>query len=302
MAIETSLIIITRDRAALLEGALGSLERQTLPLDEILVIDNPPTSATADVVRAFERSLPVRYVPEPRCGYGAARNRGVREASGRILLFLDDDCRADPDWAQTLVREIKNREAEIVGGSRVCIQRGLAAHLDYLSTDAPVLHPRRPRGRASHLSTSNLAVLREVVERVGPFDEALTMCEDRDFCARARALGYRLLYAPQARVEHEAPIRSFSNYFQKMEHYGLGTAQYFLKYRREEPLARIFPQAPQWRLLLLPVYAVLGTAYLVMKNLRHRPDALLFSPLLLLGQFFWHWGSYQAARQASRSC
>lgn len=302
MVIETSLIIITRDRAALLERALRSLERQTLRLDEILVIDNPPTPGTAEVVRAFEHSLPVRYVPEPRCGYGAARNRGVREARGRALLFLDDDCRADPQWAETLVRELKDGAAEIVGGSRVCIQPGLAAHLDYLSTDAPVLHPRRPRGAASHLSTSNLALLREVVERVGPFDEALAMCEDRDFCARARALGFRVLYAPAARVEHQAPIHSFSSYFQKMRRYGLGTAQYFLKYRREEPLARIFPRAPQLRLLLLPVYAVLGTAYLVMRNLRHRPDALLFSPLLLLGQFFWHWGSYQAVRQPSSSC
>lgn len=299
---ETSLIIITRNRARLLERALQSLQGQTYPVEEIIVVDNGPSDATAEVARAFASSLPIRYVSESRPGYGVARNRGVKEAQGRIVLFLDDDCRPQPPWAQILVGELKAGTAEMVGGARVCTQKGLPSLLDYLSTDAPVLHPSRPRRPATHLSTSNLALLREVSERVGEFDETLVMCEDRDFCVRARKHGFRLFYLPEACVEHEPPIHTFRDYLVKMEHYGYGTAQYFLKHRNDERLARLFPPRPGWRLLLLPVYALLGTAYLVLKNLPYRPDAALLSPLLLFGQFSWHLGSYRAARQAVIPC
>ena len=298
MAIDTSLIIITRHRPALLAKALGSLPCQTRPLDEIVIVDNGPSEATAETVRAFAGSLPVRYVAEPRAGYGAARNCGLRNARGRVLMFIDDDCVADPDWARILLERLESGAAEIVGGSRVCTQPGLAARLDYLSTDAPVLHPARPGGPAAHLSTSNLAVPAEVARRVGPFDETLAMCEDRDFCARARALGFRILYEPRARVAHRPPLERFGQYLARMRQYGFGTAQYFLRHPGEG-LAWVFPRSAVWRALLLPLLALAGTGYLVMKNLRHRSDALPLSPLLFVGQLFWHWGGYQACRGGS---
>ncbi len=299
MPVETSLIIITRHRPALLAEALASIGRQERRVDDVVVVDNGPSEATAEAVSRFQGSLPVRYFAEPRRGYGIARNCGVSEARGRVLLFLDDDCLADRDWTRTLLADLESGAADIVGGSRICTRPGLAAHLDYLSTDAPVLDPGRARGPASHLSTSNLAMRRTVSERVGPFDEQLSMCEDRDFCARARAQGFRLLYDPAARVAHQPPLHGFSDYLHKMEQYGLGTSQYFLKHREEEPLARIFPRSAAARLLMLPALAAMGTAYLVAKNLRHRPEAIALSPLLLLGQFFWHWGGYLATREVS---
>lgn len=295
MAVETSVIIITRHRPALLAQALGSLQRQTRPLDEIVVVDNGPSEATAGTVGGFAGSLPVRYVVEPRTGYGAARNCGVRNARGRVLMFIDDDCLAGRDWARTLLDHLERGTADIVGGSRTCIQPGLAARLDYLSTDAPVLHPARPAGPAPHLSTSNLAMPADVSRRVGPFDETLSMCEDRDFCARARALGLRIWYEPRARVDHQPPIERFGQYLGRMRHYGLGTSEYFLR-RPGEGLAWVFPRSAGLRALLLPLFSVAGTAYLVIKNLPYRPDALLWSPLLLVGQLFWHWGGYEACK------
>jgi len=280
---------------------LEGLTRQTRPPCEILIVDNGPTQATSAAVCRFSQKLPIRLVVEPRRGYGAARNRGLAEAAGELVYFLDDDCVPEPDWAEILWRAAASGEADLIGGSRINGQNGLAARLEYLSTDGPTLAPALARNAARHLSTSNLILRREVAVRTGTFSESLVMCEDRDFTVRARRLGFRLLFEPAARVHHYPPVRSFRNYLGKMRHYGFGTSQYFLRWRKEEPLARLFPVSPAARLALLPALAAAGAGYLVARNLPHRPDAILLSPLLLAGQLWWHWGGFEAMREERRN-
>ena len=303
MAVESSLIIITLNRAALLRRTLEGLVRQTRPVSEVIVVDNGPARDTAEAAEAFREKLRVRYVAEPRRGYGPARNRGLAEATGGILYFLDDDCVADPDWAEALSKPLESGEADLAGGSRRIGQPGLAARLEYLSTDGPVMAPGLKRGPARHLSTSNLILRREVAEKVGRFDESLAMCEDRDFTTRARLAGFRLLFEPAARVTHFPPTRGISQYLSRMRHYGFGTSQYFLRWRDEERLARLFPRSAVARLLLLPALAAAGAGYLVASNLPQCPAAILATPLLLAGQVWWHWGGYQAMREErNRTC
>lgn len=288
----SSLIVITLNRAALLERTLAGLSRQTRPIDEVIVVDNGPTADTERVAASFT----ARYVPEPRRGYGHARNRGLAEASGAIIYFLDDDCVPEPDWSDVLWNVLNSGDADLASGSRVPGQPGLAARLEYLSTDGPVLSPNIAAGPARHLSTSNLILRRDVITKVGCFDTTLTMCEDRDFTTRARMLGLRLRYEPKARVTHYPEIYRLSNYLEKMRHYGTGTSQYFRRWREEEPIGRLFPASPSARLLLLPALAAAGTAYLVARNLPQNPDAVPLSPLLFVGQLWWHFGGFEAAR------
>jgi GT2 family glycosyltransferase len=294
----TSLIIITLNRATLLERTLEGLARQLRKIDEIIVVDNGPTRDTADVVC----SAGARYVPEPRRGYGHARNRGLAEARGDVIYFLDDDCVPEPDWSDILWNVLNSGDADLASGSRTPGQKGLAARLEYLSTDGPVLSPGLAAGPARHLSTSNLILRRDVIEKVGCFDTMLTMCEDRDFTTRARKLGFRLRYEPQARVTHYPAIHGLSDYLGKMRHYGNGTSQYFRRWRDEEPLARLFPANPALRLLMLPALSAAGTAYLVARNLPRCPDAVPLSPLLFVGQICWHWGGFEAMRMEKRAC
>lgn len=289
----TSLIIITLNRSTLLERTLQGLAQQSRPIDEIIVIDNGPSRDTEQVAC----SSGARYVPEPKRGYGHARNRGLKEARGEAIYFLDDDCVPGPDWSQILWNVLESGAADLVGGSRAPGQPGLAARLEYLSTDGPVLSPAIAAAPARHLSTSNLILRREVIEKTGCFDTELTMCEDRDYTTRARKLGFRLRYEPRARVTHYPAIHGFSDYLGKMRHYGAGTSQYFRRWRDEEPLARLFPVNPALRLLMLPGLAAAGTGYLVARNLPQNPDAVPLSPLLFIGQLCWHWGGYEAMRK-----
>jgi GT2 family glycosyltransferase len=294
--VTSSLIIITLNRAALLQRTLQGLARQTRQIDEIIVIDNGPTRDTEQVVSTFT----ARYVPEPRRGYGNARNRGLSEAGGDVIYFLDDDCVPEPDWADVLWNVLDSGAADLASGSRTPGQPGLAARLEYLSTDGPVLSPALTAGPARHLSTSNLILRREVVTKTGCFDATLSMCEDRDFTTRARKLGFRLRYEPKARVTHYPAIHRVPEYLAKMRHYGTGTSQYFRRWSDEETLAGLFPASPAARFILLPALAAAGTAYLVARNLPQNPDAIPLSPLLFVGQLWWHWGGFEAMRMEQR--
>lgn len=271
------------------------------PIDEVILVDNGPAADTRRSVELFDRELPVRYISEPQRGYGMARNRGLAEARGSVIYFLDDDCVPEPDWSDVLWNILASGQADVASGSRAPGQPGLAARLEYLSTDGPVMSPRLAAGPARHLSTSNLILRREVVETVGCFDTTLTMCEDRDFTTRARQLGFRLHYEPKARVTHYPSLGGLSDYLAKMRHYGTGTSEYFLRWHDQEPLARMFPTSPPARLLALPALAAAGTAYIVARNLPHHPDALPLAPLLFFGQLWWQWGGFEAMRDARRA-
>ena len=97
-----SAVLVTRDRADLLRGALEGLCRQTLARSafEVVLIDNGSADGTRDVAADFRPRLPLRYSRRRGGGVSPARNHGISLARGRILLFLDDGEVAGPDLLQ----------------------------------------------------------------------------------------------------------------------------------------------------------------------------------------------------------
>lgn len=107
-AAQISVIIPTRNRGAVLERCLECLARQdgkSFGL-EVIVVDDCSSDETADRVARLVPSLhlPVRFFRQPKpSGANAARNRGVREARGEIVVFLDDDAFVPDGWLQALL-------------------------------------------------------------------------------------------------------------------------------------------------------------------------------------------------------
>jgi glycosyltransferase involved in cell wall biosynthesis len=99
-----SVVVVTKDRPRELARLLGSLARQTARPHEVIVVDNGSGPAAASAAAPFRDSLPLRLVTETAPGIPAARNRGIHEARGDLVLFIDDDCEADPRWVERLVR------------------------------------------------------------------------------------------------------------------------------------------------------------------------------------------------------
>lgn len=87
-----SVIIPTFNNAVMLATTLLAFERVQFPEStELIVVDNNSTDDTADTVKSFLVRLPVRYAFEPNKGVSAAKNRGLRMAGGKLLIFTDDD-------------------------------------------------------------------------------------------------------------------------------------------------------------------------------------------------------------------
>ena len=115
---------MTRDRPEHLERLLLSLERQILPPDEVVVVDNASVRSYADLRARFEGRLTLRWVEESRPGIPTARNTGIRAATGDVVLFTDDDCEAEPAWVERLVRPFyRNPHIGAVGGETLSARR-----------------------------------------------------------------------------------------------------------------------------------------------------------------------------------
>ncbi|XGB41395.1 MAG: glycosyltransferase [Nodosilinea sp. LVE1205-7] len=116
-----SIIIPTLNRYQLLKSAIDSCCQQDFPSGdyEILVIDNGSTDKTKEVVFQLIHSYPnhsIRYFLEPIPGLLSGRHRGAIEANGEILVYIDDDIQASPQWLKSIQSTMENSEIQLLGG------------------------------------------------------------------------------------------------------------------------------------------------------------------------------------------
>jgi len=116
-----TVLICTYNQAESLATVLDCLSQQRLADPdrvELIVVDNNSRDDTAQVCAQREAVMPFsfRYVFEPRQGLSVARNRGVAEAAGDIVIFTDDDARIPDDWLQSYVEAYDASDADCVYG------------------------------------------------------------------------------------------------------------------------------------------------------------------------------------------
>jgi glycosyltransferase involved in cell wall biosynthesis len=118
-----SVIVCTHNRPYLLAKALESLLKQTLDkaLYEIIVIDNASTDETIQLAQNFQSKHPECHMVlarEGRLGLGHARNKGLQQAHGEYIAFMDDDARANIDWLEQALHCFKQVKPTpvVIGG------------------------------------------------------------------------------------------------------------------------------------------------------------------------------------------
>jgi succinoglycan biosynthesis protein ExoM len=114
-----TLAVLTYRRPGDLAELLPVLSRQAAdsPADvDILVVDNDPAAGARAQVAAEPSSAPLRYAHEPAPGIANARNRALDEATGDLLVFIDDDERPTPTWLASLLTQYRlHRPVAVVG-------------------------------------------------------------------------------------------------------------------------------------------------------------------------------------------
>lgn len=119
-----SILIPTRNRSKFLSIALSSILDQEFHLDsfEVIVIDNGSSDNTQDVIRSFqERFFNLISIIEKEPGLHSGRHAGLKTAKGDILVFVDDDIEAFPNWLFSIYRAFIDPNVVLVGGN--CIPK-----------------------------------------------------------------------------------------------------------------------------------------------------------------------------------
>ena len=178
-----SVIVPTYNRAAYLQEALESIFQQTLPPAEIIVVDDGSTDDTEDVVQRTRK--PVRFYRQEHKGVAAARNLGLRMATGDLIAWLDTDDLWETEFLSTLVSLLLDHP-ELDG-----VYCGLT-HMDVAGKNLPTpeLQVVAPQHLYSALIESDFIVTpafvahRRCYDQVGPFDPEFRICEDYDMWLR----------------------------------------------------------------------------------------------------------------------
>lgn len=199
-----SVIIPHLNQPEFLRACLESLGRQDWPAErtEIIVVDNGSRELPDLAAIGFPGA---KLLTEATPGPGPARNRGIAAASGELLAFIDADCRADPGWLSAAVAGLSRPGSTGVVGGDVRIDVRDERDLTPLEAYEAVFAYRQKLyiGRHGYSGTGNLAMRREVFQKVGPFGGIHT-AEDMDWGRRARTAGHPARYLPDMIVYHPA--------------------------------------------------------------------------------------------------
>jgi GT2 family glycosyltransferase len=193
---EAAVIIPHYNDVTRLGRCLAALVPQVGPEVEVVVVDNRSTEDLAPV-RAAHPGL--RLVTEAQKGAAHARNRGVAETTAPLIFFLDCDCIPAPDWLATA--RIAIGRADLVGGRVDVFDETPPPRNGAQAFEAVFAFDNRGYVARKGFSVSaNLLTRRDVFQATGPFVHGLS--EDLDWCRRATARGYRLVYADDLMVRH----------------------------------------------------------------------------------------------------
>ena len=180
--IKVSIIIPTYNRGWTIKEAVDSVLAQDFIDFELIVVDDGSTDNTSEILHSYREDITV--LRQNNKGVSAARNRGLSEASGRFIAFLDSD---DLWLPQKLSRQVdffnSNPDALICQTEEIWIRNNVRVN--------PKKRHKKPSGMIFEpslalclVSPSAVMIRRSLFEKIGGFDETLPACEDYDLWLR----------------------------------------------------------------------------------------------------------------------
>ena len=183
-----SLIVPAYNEEGNIRRCLESLKSQDYPGKiEIIVVDDGSRDQTVTIARQYR----VKVLGQAHSGPGAARNRGVEEASYNIIAFLDADDATDKQWLKECSPYLKKQKVAIVGCLEYPLNHSKFAKLVWLEKYHKLL--ALPE-RTSHIGSSGCLYKRAIFLELGGFNTRLPAAEDMDLCGRVREKGYDLIF------------------------------------------------------------------------------------------------------------
>lgn len=193
-----SVIIPTYNRARLLGETLECMLRQSLPPQEIIVVDDGSTDDTCAEVERF--GTRVTLLRQENSGPGAARNNGLSRATGTFVQFFDSDDLATLDLLETKLKAIIEADADLAYGPWLPVRlEGATCYHDGIARQTAAVGDRPLSAflRGWVLFLPNCLIRRETIQRFGGYPTEVTTAEDLTLLFDMLAGGVLMAFAPE---------------------------------------------------------------------------------------------------------
>lgn len=223
-----SIIIPTYNRINNLKRVLCALEKQTFPLNdfEVIVVSDGSSDGTIEFLNQLHSPYQLVPIQQANQGPAAARNRGIAQAKGEIILFIDDDVIPEPQLVAEHARLFAEQgDGIVVLGPMLTppdavLSPWVAWEQDMLAKQYEAMNAGQwtPTGRQFY--TGNSSIFRYHLLEKGGFDPEFKRAEDVELAYRLEKLGLRFCFNPQAAGYHYAQ-RSFDSWMAIAYAYGV---------------------------------------------------------------------------------
>jgi glycosyltransferase involved in cell wall biosynthesis len=224
---KVSVIVCAYNGERTVDSCLASLETLNYPNYEVIVVNDGSNDRTKEI---SERYKYVRLINQANQGLSAARNVGLRAATGDIIAYTDCDCMVDPDWLMHLVARFLTSDFGAVGGPNLPPpDNSMVANCVAVSPGAPA-HVLLDDEIAEHIPGCNMAFRREALEAIDGFDPLFRAAgDDVDVCWRLQNKGYKIGFSAAAVVWHFRR-NTVRDYVKQQEGYGKAEALLYFKH------------------------------------------------------------------------
>ncbi|MBN3945793.1 MAG: glycosyltransferase [Nostoc sp. NMS7] len=257
-----SIVIPTYARPQQLSVCLQALSELDYPHNkfEVIIVDDGSPMSLDQVISLWQPQLPLTVLRQANQGPSIARNLGATFAKGEFLAFTDDDCAPVAGWLQQFACQLLKTPNCLMGGQIVNALLGnLYATSSQILVDYLYEYYNKQNiktRQTSFFTSNNLAISREIFNRIGGFNDKYTLnaAEDRELCDRALQVGYKMLYVPDALVYHAHDL-TLTQFWKQHFNYGRG-AIHFNQVREKRGLGKIKAESYPFytNLLLYPFH------------------------------------------------
>jgi glycosyltransferase involved in cell wall biosynthesis len=273
--IHASVVICTRNRPDKIAGAVASVLALDHPDFDLTIIDQSTSDETRQALAPHLDDSRLCYLHFTEPGLSRAYNNGIRNTTGEILAFTDDDCIVPADWLTNIVRAFSEEpDAELLYGQVEPLETGEGYNL------TPLLEIPEPQrlGKSDDRYKvfgmgANFAARRRLFDRIGYFDEMLgggaplRSAQDYDIAYRTYQGGAVILLRPEVTIRHDGR-RESEDWPALLFNYGHGDGAFYMKHARcRDPLAA-------W--LMVRTFTKLNAKWTVKKLIGRHPTDFVF--------------------------
>jgi len=216
-----SIIVLNYNSKLFLKNCLDSISKQTYPNFEIIVVDNASTDDSLKILKNYPKIKLIKN--RSNLGFAGGNNVGITKSRGKYIVIVDTDTIADKNWISELIKVVEmDEKIGVVGGKVYHLLSGgkksntmqyaggkLHKFLNFYLFTTKIGYGKKDLEQYEKIKEADFAhgcaflIKRSVIDRIGLMDEKYYMYgEETDCHYRAKEMGYKVFYAPAAKIWH----------------------------------------------------------------------------------------------------